>query len=612
MTGTVAVGDALTGANVTVMDSTGKTVTTKSDSNGAYSVQLAGLTSPLLITASDSSGASSTLYSVLASATTSGATSITANVTTLTTAVAAELTDSGNPGDLASTSALSSISPSAVAAAVTQLNTALAPILAANNLSPATFDPIGGAFTPNQTGADAVIDSVEIAPSASGTGLQLSSLADPGTAIQLRPNSGTMPTLQAPPQPANYLAALVQSLGQCIAKNTASCATAIDANYLNDGYTTMQTRHSGLFSAATLIGAKTVAFLPAGTFSAISNPGALVYFLYVSADGTPNFASDFVQKLPNGTWDIIGDQEQYDVYIASFLGKKQFADAADANNGRFESGIDIQIPQAVMVSGTLTAVGSALVQGAGINGGSLYMLNTAQGLDNSAFDLTIPSTALTAAWTGCGTCAQSNGTSSSYKWDWVSLSGGTSSFSPNGEADYTPQPIDVASVPQYSVYTVTLFDTTGTRIGQSLQVMNIAPNVAAAAAAIVPWQTLGSDVVSNFLTLGGSEATAAQATVPLDWTAPSLMTHLAKPNFGVTIGAVIAAIGGSPQEAYYHNDYTTLPIAAGTDAFAETFTAAAQGGEATTEGLNAEVSRFVKLGWQADGLYYSNVWVYQN
>lgn len=612
MSGTVAIGNALSAASITVMDSTGKTVSTTSDSNGAYSVPLTGLTSPLLITAADSSGASSTLYSIVASTTTSGATSITANVTTLTTAVAAELTDSGNPGDLASTTALSSVSPSAVSAAVTQLNTSLTPILNQYNLSPATFDPIGGKFAADRTGADAVIDSVEIAPSTSGTGLQLSSVADPNTVVPLKRNNGNPPTLTAPAERADYLAPLVQSLGQCIAKNATACSAAIDANYRNDGYTSMQIRHGALFNAKSLIGVKTVAFLPAGTFSAISNQAALVYFLYIGANGTPNFASDFVQKLPNGTWDIIGNQEQYDVYIASFVGRKQYTDAADANNGRFESGIDIQIPQALFIGGVQTNVGSALVQGPGISGNGLYMLNTASGLGSAAYDLTIPSTALTGPWTGCATCAQSNGTSSSYKWDWVSLTGGKSAFAPNGAPSYTPQPINVASLPQHGVYTVTLFDTTGTRIGQPVQVMNIAPNVAAAAGALVPWQTLGSDVIANFLTPGGSAATSAQATVALDWTAPALMAHWAKPNFGVSIGATTAATATSPQEAYYNNNYVTLPAVDASGSYSETFAPSMPGRSATTEGLSAEASRFVKLGWQADGVYYSNIWVYNN
>jgi glucoamylase len=612
MSGTVAIGNALSGSLVTVMDSTGKTVSTTSDSTGAYTIQLAGLTSPLLITASDTSGASSTLYSIVTSITTTGATSITANVTTLTTAVAAELTDSGNPGDLASSAALGSVTPSAVSAAVTQLNTSLAPILTQYNLSPATFDPIGGKFMADQTGADAVIDSVEIAPSTSGTGLQLSSVADPNTVFHLKRNGGTPLALSAPAQKADYLMPLVQSLRQCIAKNTSACASAIDANYLNDGYSSMQSRHAGLFNAKSLIGVKTVAFLQPSTLSAITNQAALVYFLFIGANGAPAFASEIVQKLPNGTWDIIGNQERYDVYIASFVGRKQFTDAADASNGRFESGIDIQIPQALTVNGTATNVGSALVQGPGISGNGLYMLNTASGLGNSVFDLTIPATALTGPWTGCTTCAQSNGTTSSYKWDWVSLSGGTSAFAPNGLADYTPQPIDVASLPQHAVYTVTLFDTTGTRIGQPVQVMNIAPNVAAAAGALVPWQTLGSDVIANFLTPGGSAATSAQTTVALDWTAPALMAQWAKPTFGVSIGAVTAATTTAPQEAYYNNNYATVPTANGSGSYSEVFAPLIQGRQTTTEGLNAEVSRFVKLGWQADGVYYSNMWVYKN
>lgn len=610
LSGTVAVGDALVGATVTVLDSAGHTVTAKSGTNGGYSVSLANLTLPLLITATDSSGANSTLYSIVVGTSTS-ASGTTANVTTLTTAVTAALTTDGNPADLTSTATLSAVTQAQVSAAVSQINTALAPILAQNGLTAASFDPIGGAFTPNQTGADAVIDAVQVTPSSSGTGLQLSSLSDPNTRIPLSRGGSNTTTLQPPAQPANYLASLLTSLSQCMAGTSSGCATAIDSHYLNDGFATMQARHTGLFGQGnTLIGARTIAFLPANTFSAISNPGALVYFLYVTPSGSMNFASEFVQQLPNKTWDIIGNQEQFNLYIASFVDRKQFTDSADAANARFDAGIEIQIPQAVTVSGTLTPVGSALVQGPGINGGSLYMLNTASGFGKPGFDLTIPTPALTAPWTGCGTCAQSNSTTSTYKWDWVSLQGGTSSFSPNGAADYTPAPINVAALPQHPVYTITLFDATGNQIGQPQQVMNIAGNVSATVGLMIPWQTLGSDVIANFLTPGGSQATAAQTSVNLDWTVPTFAgMALPTPNFVVGIGAVTFATGTSPEEAYSHG-LSIAPTATSSSSFAETFSVT--GGSAITEGLSAEAQRYVKLGWQSgDGIYFANEWVYK-
>jgi hypothetical protein len=610
LSGTVAVGDALVGATITVQDSAGHSVTATSGTNGAYSASLANLTPPLLITATDPSGTNAALYSILAStaSTTSG---ITANVTPLTTAVTAALTSDGNPADFTSTATLGAVTSAQVSTAVSQINTALAPILAQNGLAAASFDPIGGAFTPNQTGADAVIDAVQVTPSSSGAGLQLSSLADPNTVIPLSRSASNTTKLQPPAQPANYLASLLASLSQCMAGTSSSCVTAIDSNYLNDGFATMQARHSGLFGQGnTLLGARTIAFLPAGTFSAISNPGALVYFLYLTPSGTMNFASEFVQQLPNKTWDIIGNQEQFNLYIASFVDRKQFTDAADAGNARYDSGIQIQIPQAVTVGGTLTPVGSALVQGPGISGGSLYMLNTAVGFGNPTYDLTIPTPALTSPWTGCGTCAQSNSTTSTYKWDWVSLQGGTSAFSPNGAADYAPAPIDVAALPQHPIYTITLFGATGSQIGQPQQVMNIAGNVRAAAGLMVPWQTLGTDVIGNFLTPGGSQATAAQTSVNLDWTAPTFLGKTAPvPNFVVGMGAVTLATATSPEEAYSHG-FGISATAAASSSFSAPFSVT--GGSVVTEGLGAEALRYVKLGWQSgDGIYFANEWVYK-
>ncbi|MCP3716719.1 carboxypeptidase-like regulatory domain-containing protein [Paraburkholderia sp. CNPSo 3281] len=46
--GTVAVGDALAGANVTLIDSTGKSVTTTSDAGGNYSISITGFTAPFV------------------------------------------------------------------------------------------------------------------------------------------------------------------------------------------------------------------------------------------------------------------------------------------------------------------------------------------------------------------------------------------------------------------------------------------------------------------------------------------------------------------------------------------------------------------------------------
>ncbi|MDF3095092.1 cell wall anchor protein [Burkholderia semiarida] len=609
MSGTVAFGNALASAAVTVTDASGKTVATTSGADGSYSIPLSGLTAPFVITATDPTGVTSTLYSIVASKATTNGAPVIANVTPLTTAVAAFLTTDGNPGTLAGNSSV--IQPSVVSASVAKLDSALAKILSANGLSATSFDPIGGTFATNQTGADAVIDSVRVSPSATGTGLQLASLADPDAAIPLNRNTTVSTQLKAPSQPANYLAGLLTALGQCMAGTSSACTSAIDASYLNDGYGSMQNRHSGLFATgSTLTGVKTVAFLPANTLPAISSQAALVYFLFTGADGRPNFASDIVQQLPSGRWDIIGNQEQYNIYIASFLGRVQFTDSADAGNGRYEAGLNIHVPSRVTANGVSTPVGSARVQGPGLPANGMYLLNAASNAGDGAFNpyLTIPSTPLTAPWTGCSTCSQSNGTTTQYKWSWTSLSGGT--FPSPATADYAAQQVDLTSVPQFSKYTVTLFDMSGAPIGQPQNVINVGPKVTAAAGPLVPWQTLGSDVIANFLTAGGSATTSALSSLKLDWTVPA--SSAAYPNFWTSIGAVQAAVVNNgvqiaPQEAYSVFDWGTQ-IANGSS-YSETLTT--QSG-ATLEGLNAEVSRNVQLGWNADGLYYTNTWQYSN
>ncbi|NHV28074.1 carboxypeptidase regulatory-like domain-containing protein [Burkholderia sp. D-99] len=622
MSGTVAIGNALVGAPVTVMDATGKTTTVTSGSNGTYSVSISGLTAPFVITATDPSGASGTLYSVVASAATSQGAPVTANVTPLTTAVAALLTASGNPLTLTQSGGLTAVTSSSVSTAIATLDKALAQILNANGLSASSFDPVGGAFTPNQSGADAVIDAVAVAPSAKGTGLQLTSLADPDTPIALNQGTTAPAALSVPTQPANYLATLVSQLGQCMnamqatpGTTNAACASAIDASYLNDGYKSFGTRHTLFTKGTTLQGVKTVAFLPAGTLPAISNPAALVYFLVTEADGTPNFASDVVQKLPNGTWDIIGNQAQYDIYIASFVGRTQFTNSADAGNGRLESGLNIQIPVNMKVNGLTQYVGSALVTGPGLPASGVYMLSPSAGIGPY---LAFPLKAVTAPPAHVSTSTPSwpdVGMSTQYKWSWASLSGGASAFTPT-TPEYTPAPVDVSTIRQHGVYTITLYDANGQQIGTPQKVLNIASNMNAAAGTTVSWQTLGSDVIANLLTAGGSgTSTASSMTMPtanIDWTVPT--ASLAYPNPWVAINSQGAGVFTNGVQTYQAQPYDVMnwatPKVNGTtysstlSGFVDQLT--------STANANAESAVQVQLGWQAGGDYYINTWQYNN
>ena len=612
MTGTVAIGTGMTGATVTVTDASGKTVTATSGANGTYSVSLSGLTAPFLITAADPSGVSGTLYSVIASSTTANGAPVTANVTPMTMAVAALMTQSGNPADL--TGNASAITSSAISTAEATLDTAIAPILSANSV-PASFDPIGTTFTPNQTGADAVIDSVAVTPSASGSGFQITSLANPNTAIQLNSSTSVSTALAAPAQAANYLASLQASLSACASDvqggatdtSDSNCTSAIDANYLNNGIGTgvagFAKRHTLFTKGTVLTGVKTVAFVPAGTLAGISNPAALVYLLMTDPDGTPDFGMDYVQQLPNGQWDIIGNQLQDSSYIASFLGRVQYTDSADAANAHYESGLDIQIPSSVKVNGTATGVGSALVTGPGLPASGLWFQTAGNG--TGAGYLEIPTGTLTAPLTSVGNRVN-GGMSTTYKWAWAAISGNATSFSPNGLPEYASASKDVSAIQNFGVYTVTLYDTTGTEI-RSEQIQNTARNYAAAAGSTVAWQTLGNDVIANYLTPGGSGTQSAPGTSALiDWTTPAGTFY---PNFWTSINSLGAAQTSIPVTTY---DARVWGASTGNTPSPLTFNTPFTDVLTSTATATAEQTVQVQLGWQADGEYYVNTWQYGN
>jgi glucoamylase len=608
MTGTVAVGTALTNATITVVDANGKTVSATSGSNGAYSVSLSGLTAPFIITAMDPSGTSTTLYSVVASANTTNGAPVTANVTPLTTAIAALMTASGNPADLSISS--STITASAVSTAEATLDAAIAPILSANGVA-ASFDPIGAAFTPNQTGADAVIDSIAVNPSTSGTGLQITSLANSSAPIPLNSSTTVSTPLAAPSQPANYLASLQSSLTSCIAGTASGCSAAVDASYLDNGFTTLQTSHTGLFATgATLAGIKTLAFLPTGTLPAVTNPAALVDFIYTDESGNQNFVTDVVQKTTSG-WDIIGNQEQYAISIASFVGRLQYTDAADTANSRYESGLNIQIPHGITISGD--EVISAAVKGAGLPSSGVILMGGLTGTVGG--NLLFTSGAASEPIYNCSnnpcvttgqTVAPNGGITSEYKWDWVGLNG--NGITSPGTPDYAAQPETLSSIPQYSAYTVTFYDGNGMQIGTSQTVLNTAPIATAASGKHVPWQTLGSDIIANFLRAGGADtAVTSLVKANVDWTVPQGSMY---PNPSLALRTLSSEQFTSGVESYRAQPNsavsTASPTVSGTN-YTETLSGIV---DEISRATNPDSTAYVQLGWQTASGFYSSTWQY--
>ncbi|SEU32772.1 hypothetical protein E2P84_42925 [Burkholderia cepacia] len=160
VSGTVAGVNPVADATITDTGVNGKTATTQGGSNGAYTLNVAGLSQPIALVATDPSGQVSPLVMALAQLPASGQTAI-ANVTMLITALVALLTPDGNPMDFVTSGAPVALANTVIAASVSNatstLDTYLANLLGAVGL-PATDDPVATAFTADHTGADALID----------------------------------------------------------------------------------------------------------------------------------------------------------------------------------------------------------------------------------------------------------------------------------------------------------------------------------------------------------------------------------------------------------------------------------------------------------------------
>ncbi len=542
LTGTVTAGSLMPDAHVTVIDSTGVWVNGSANGQSVYSISVKGMTPPFLIVASDAARLSAPLVSVLAQLPDGPAPAV-ANVTTLTTAVAAMLTVSGNPLDLASPTALAKVAQATVQIEADTLSGILGTILARNGVGGIDFDLMGGAFTPDHTGVDAVIDAVSVVPAANG-GLMLLSNAAPNTTVALNRSTTRGVILDPPPAPANYLEPLATLLTACAASGTfnASCSPAIDATFLENGSTDLAVGHG--FTDADLTGAvfgspKTLAFVALN-----GKQQTLVQFPVTLSDGkSAGLFYSIVQQratpvtLTDGTqfgWDLIGNQSQFAVSINSQIARRAFLDLKPNDVDRYESGLMITIPTASNPS-----VYSASVTGPGLAAPVWLMQRTVPGGSTLALsDAALSAAPVSPATTGSNTTF--------YRWSWQSISSTANFLAPAASGYYAVHPVDASIVPLYSTYTITFYDRNGAQLGQS-PIINPGSALSAAAGNSIVWPTLLPDFANQFLTPGGSLA-GLQSTASVTWSGLMNGQDLAFPVTSVQIQATgLTASGPAPE-----------------------------------------------------------------
>lgn len=600
--GTVATGSAVSNANVQIIDVNGKSVSATSDASGNYTASLSGLTAPLLIVATDPSGIRPALFSVLA-ALPSGSAPAVANVTTLTTALAAMLTTSGNPLDLSASGSLGKqVTSSAVKGAMTQLNAALAAILTPNGLNVTTFDPVATPFVADQTGQDAVIDSVQVIPAPAG-GVELISAADPSTTIVLNQQTIVASPLAATPVPANYLSSLTSSLGQCIAGTAVACSQAVDSTYLENGHTSFSDARPELVApGVTLQPPQTLKF-----FTSNGTQKALIAVPFTASDGTSNSMVTVAQSSGAGGWKVVGNQQQYDITITSMVDRRQYLDQDDVPYSRYDSGLAVSIS---LGAPNPLNLASASVTGPGINGTAYLVPRNATGSGTLAFTSELQS----AVPTGGVTSLSNTGL---YRWSWQALPGVSGAYTSDSSVYgyVTPAPIDVSTIVPYATYTVTFYDSTGAQIGQPVSVTNPTVALSSAAAAGIVWHTLSADTISSVLTPGGTAA-GAQSTLTANWSsvvnglniAPLVSSMQIQTAPGTAAASSSEVDGWWPGPAKFSS--TGQYSATATAGVDSSGAAQCSGCQFTT--LEAGGARLLQLDWTAGKTAYYDIWKFSD
>lgn len=426
VSGVAAVGAALAGATVTLIDSDPATtdpapVVTAAD--GSFSVVVDGLRAPYALRANFIlDGEARSLYAVLPSATAASAN--TANVTPLTNVVAVLVAPAGNPASLTDpatlTAALSGGNAGAFTNAVATLNAvlssdpAIAAVLAAAAGAGGTFNPVTTTFAANGTGVDGVLDQITVTTNPTGAApgtvqiqnnaqaagaagvappIVITPTTTPATAPTLPPTaSGDLPT-------AADLDAVASRYNTCYALPAAQRVTATDADgvvtagapacaadvadWKSNGYDWWQSQSASLLNT-NLNGAQFRRPLMALVVPPANRTAANEFkhsycntaqCVIVDMRGTMPAASNqplrrtLLLAKVGGTWKSVGNQRPYDFDIQYRLSRMTLHNAAPLtptsyfSRSRYEAQLRLQLnPSGPAMNG----VRAARVSGPGL------------------------------------------------------------------------------------------------------------------------------------------------------------------------------------------------------------------------------------------------------
>lgn len=392
LTGTAAIGAALSGGVVQVLDRTGASACSNSslttDLQGRYTCNLTTSSrAPMVVVVTDPAGLLNPMVSVLAQKPTPGA-SATSNVTPLTTAVVAQVAGPDrNPfAFVESPDLLANLDTAALGLVSSNLVAQLASVLPMLGLDD-SFDPLTTPFVGGSgTGGDGLLDQVRV--SFVNGGIELSNALNPNAPSV--PMAGTdtsaVATISAPlavtggfavseldfaqtelqrcfAVPSATRASSPDMVGQLLTSVAPECENFI-ANAGDAPYVDLDFRHNGYGPEAYFYRSFTSAFMDGARFNrpellrfeprANGRHIAVLNLKYTDAAGFPgNFilvATKFPGSRPAGQsqWWLTGNQRAVDASITTDVRRRDqtitdFDTYQNAGGGRFDNGLRIAI-----------------------------------------------------------------------------------------------------------------------------------------------------------------------------------------------------------------------------------------------------------------------------
>jgi hypothetical protein len=541
ITGTAAAGAPLAGATVTLTDANGTQRTATASADGSFTLEAQGLAAPLVLSATGTIGDIPATFIAVAADGPKAGEGKTLNVTPLTTAVAALLSDDSDPMQLTDPAVLNAkATPAQLAAVVAALRSILHDVLQSAGANATTFDPMTTPFRADRTGLDAVLDAVKVSLSDHGVVLTnaFAPVAESATDLAAVPTAAVALTkanlanppaaLAAPTLPIAAITALADQwrdeINACFAQAAAeratlddqggvtglkgACAatTRFDPSYKSNGYRLLQ--HFGsLLSDPDMDGAR---FAQPEVLTLIKTAAgedrAVFRVFYKRRDGTIGDILDVAQKTAaagagdNG-WRVVGNQLDFDAGVHGRVDRliPLTAGAKEEHRSSLRLSFNPLGPNANDV--TMVRITGPGLPAAGVVLGKSNTCGTANYLpiQNKAGTLSVSDTNTATASAFVLGAAYADGTP--YSWR-------------DAPANWAETPLsDFSSLRPFMRYKFEVYKTTGkvefyTRL--------TTPPVAPRRAKALPWQALGASSM-EYLDPAHPTKAAAQTAVSVEW-----------------------------------------------------------------------------------------------